>query len=131
MEGRGQKERKGGAERERIKKRKALASYGAEYCKIRDMFARKGQGTLCSRTAVKPASTPKHRSDLALDRKPVGCQREIDDTPPSPLTLCHHPSANLRLHCQHLSLSAAAAAAHCCRQGHLKPEAPGHYKPVQ
>jgi hypothetical protein len=39
----GQK-RKGGAERERIKKRKALATDAAKCCKINDMFASKGTG---------------------------------------------------------------------------------------
>ncbi len=39
-----------------------------------------------------------------LDRKPVGCQREIDNITFTPLPSRHHPSADLRLHGQHLSL---------------------------
>ena len=38
MEGSGQKNRKGGAERERIKKIEALASDAATYCKIRHVY---------------------------------------------------------------------------------------------
>ena len=69
MEVRGQKKRKGGAERERIRKRNILAS--AKYSKIRDMFTRKGRSQSSDthtvqqhRTVVKPASTPRHMVKL-------------------------------------------------------------------
>ncbi|CAL8297970.1 unnamed protein product [Arctogadus glacialis] len=60
-----QKKRKGGAERERDRKRKALATDGAKCCKISDMFTRREENSIQAfgngsedRTASSHPATP-------------------------------------------------------------------------
>ncbi len=53
----GQKKRKGGSDREQMKKRKALVTDAAKCCKISDMFASKGPGQSKTHTCTHTRAT--------------------------------------------------------------------------
>lgn len=89
--------------------------------------------TVCSAALVKSFPTVWPIWANPLDTKPVGCPREMDNITPTPLPSCHHPSSDLRLQGQHLSLvvcccsTVPQAGPHGESASTVKPEAKGHY----